>query len=144
MIKNNKLVIQALTLLACIMFIVVSGCGKKTPPLPPEIKANKIAAPFNLKLKSDDTEIFLTWEHKTDDETAAVKPEGFEIFMVQRTFEACEGCPFEFKTAGIVSIPAMQFVLKIEKGFKYYFRIQALGKNDMRSEYSKTLEFEHK
>ncbi|MBC2704647.1 hypothetical protein [Desulfobacula sp.] len=142
--KNKRAVIQSLMILFSIILLAFSGCGKKGPPLPPETKGQKIAAPFDLKYTPGDKEITLSWNHKIDTETAAVKPEGFEIFMAKKTFEACEGCPFEFKTIGVVSMPSMEFYTRIEKGFKYYFRVQATGDNDMRSEYSKTVQFEYK
>lgn len=128
----------------CIFLFLASGCGKKGPPLPPEIKGQKISAPFDLKYTIDDTGLRLSWRHTVDADTAAVKPDAFEIFMAQKTFDACEGCPFEFKSMGLVSMPSMDVAIKIEKGFKYYFRIQATGKDNMRSEYSKTIHFEHK
>ena len=142
--KNKRAVIQFLMILFSVILLAFSGCGKKGPPLPPEIKGQKITAPFDLKYTPGDKEIILSWNHKIDKEMAAVKPEGFEIFMAEKPFEACEGCPFEFKMIGVVSMPSMEFSTPIEKGFKYYFRVQATGDNDMRSEYSKTVQFEYK
>ncbi|MBU8850304.1 MAG: lipoprotein [Desulfobacterales bacterium] len=142
--KNKRAVIQFLMILFSVILLAFSGCGKKGPPLPPEIKGQKIAAPFDLKYTLGDKEIILSWNHKIDTETAVVKPEGFEIFMAKKTFKACVGCPFEFKKTGVVSMPSMEFTTRIEKGFKYYFRVQATGNDDMRSEYSKTVQFEYK
>jgi hypothetical protein len=85
----------------------------------------------------------LVWNHQVDEKTAFVKPESFEIFMAKKTFEACEGCPFVFKTIGLVSMTSMEFYAQVEKGFKYYFRVQA-RQGDMRSEHSKTIQFEYK
>jgi len=142
--KNKRAVIQSLMVLSGIIILAFSGCGKKGLPLAPEIKGQQIAAPFDLKYTSDDKEIILSWNHKIDIEKAAVKPRDFEIFMAKKTIEACVGCPFEFKTIGIVSMPSMEFIFKIEKGFKYYFRVQATGDDNIRSEYSKTVQFEFK
>ena len=142
--KNKRAVIQSLMVLSGIIILAFTGCGKKGPPVAPEIKGQQIAAPFDLKYTSDDKEILLSWNHKIDIEKAAVKPRDFEIFMAKKTFEACVGCPFEFKTIGVVSMPSMEFIIKIEKGFKYYFRVQATGDDNIRSEYSKTVQFEFK
>ncbi|MBU1343072.1 MAG: hypothetical protein KKE44_07615 [Proteobacteria bacterium] len=143
--KNKRAVATVLIMvLGTVFFLAFSGCGKKGPPLPPEIKGQKILAPYDLKYTLGDTGMMLSWNHKIDDETAAVKPEGYEIFMAKKTFEACEGCPFEFKTIGFVAAPSMEFNAKIKKGFKYYFRIQATGDDNMRSEYSKTIQFDYK
>ncbi len=144
--KNKRAAIQSLMVLVLSGIIILgfSGCGKKGPPLAPQIKGKNIAAPFDLKYTSGEKEIILSWNHAVDMEAAFVKPEAFEIFMAQKTFEACPGCPFEFKTIGVVSMPSMEVTVKIEKGFKYYFRVQAIGNDNIRSEYSKTLQFESK
>jgi len=140
--KNKKTAIHSLMILVLSGFIILgfSGCGKKGLPLAPQIKGQKIAAPFDLNYTSDDTEILLSWNHKVDIETAFVKPKKFEIFMAKKTIEACVGCPFEFRTIGVVSMPSMEFIFKKEKGFKYYFRVQALGNDNIKSEYSKTIQ----
>jgi predicted small lipoprotein YifL len=141
--KNKKPVIQGLMVLCSLFFLLASGCGKKGPPLPPEIKGQKIAAPFDLKYAYGKKIIVLSWNHRIDNENAVIKPLGFEIFMARKTFEACEGCPFKFKKIGFVSAPSMEFTIPIEKGYKYYFRVQATGDDNMRSEYSKTVQFEY-
>jgi len=127
-----------------VAILIFSGCGKKGPPLPPIIKGQKIAPPFDLKYTSGEKKITLSWNHKTDAKNAAVKPEGFEIFMAQKTFEACVGCPLVFKLIGSVSIPSMEFMIVIEKGFEYYFRVQATGEDNMKSDFSKTVQFEYR
>ncbi|MCP3875953.1 MAG: hypothetical protein GY699_22720 [Desulfobacteraceae bacterium] len=142
--RNKTATILFLMVVASTFLLIFSGCGKKGPPLPPIVKGKKIATPADLKYTYSDKDIALTWQHKIDAETAAVKPDGFEIFMAKKTFEACEGCPFKFKVIGFVSMPSMKFVMDIEKGFKYYFRVQAVNDANMRSEYSKTVQFEYK
>lgn len=142
--KNNRAAAQFLWVFCWIILLVVLGCGKKLPPLPPEIEGNVIAAPFDLKYTLGDKGVALSWKHSIDKETAYVKPEGFDIFMAKKTFDACEGCPFVFKKVGFVSMPAREFVTEIEKGFKYYFRVQATGEDNMRSGFSKTVQFEYK
>ena len=142
--KINRAVIYFLMVLSGVILLALSGCGTKGPPLPPLIKGQKIAAPFDLNYTHSDKKITLFWKHKIDIEKAAVKPEGFEIFMAKKTFEACVGCPFMFKKIGLVSMPSMEFVTEIERGFKYYFRVQATGDNDVRSDSSKTIQFEYK
>jgi predicted small lipoprotein YifL len=142
--KDKRAVIQSLIILSGIIILILSGCGEKGPPLAPEIKGQKIAAPVELKIIPGNKEIIFSWNHKVDNEIAVVKPKYFEIFMAKKTLEACIGCPFEFKTIGVATAPSMEFIIKIEKGFKYYFRIQAKGEGTMRSEYSKSVKFESK
>lgn len=142
--KNKIAVIQFLMVLFSVISLAFSGCGKKAPPLPLQIKGNKIAAPFDLKYIPGDKKIELFWSHKIDKEAATVKPQGFEIFMAKKTFDDCVGCPFVFKKIGFISMPSMKFITNLEKGYKYYFRVQATGDGHLRSEYSKTVQFEYK
>lgn len=138
--KNRRLVLQILMIL-CGAMLFFSGCGIKGPPLPPEIKGRKIAAPFDLQYTLEDSMAHLSWKHTVDDEKAVIEPEGFEVFMAERTFKACTGCPFEFRMIGFVSMPEMHFSVKVKKEYKYYFRIQATGDDNMKSQYSKTIQF---
>ena len=140
----KRLGIQFLLIGMSMIFLAFSGCGKKAAPLPPQIKGQKIAAPFDLTYAVAQKKVSLAWRHETDPENALVLPEGFEIFSVKKTFDACAGCPFEFKSIGMVMMPAMEFTTFIEKGFNYYFRVQATGENDMKSEFSRTIQFEYK
>ncbi len=132
-------------LILCIFLIFsLQSCGKKAPPLPPEDKGNIIAAPFDLKSDNDNNRLSLTWKHEINAEVAKVPPQAFEIYMVQKTFEDCEGCPFEFKKIATIPMPKMQFSIDIEKGFKYYFRIRAIGEDGLVSENSKSILIENK
>jgi hypothetical protein len=142
--KNKAAVVKFLILGSAVLFLVFSGCGKKGLPLAPQIKGQGIAAPFDLKYSPGDKESILSWNHRVDSETASLKPEGFEIFMAKKTFEACMGCPFEFKNIGFVPMPLKEFIVQREKGFKYYFRVRATGDDNMRSAYSKTVQFDSK
>ncbi len=142
---NEKRVLVFFVIFAyCIGFIIFQGCGKKGPPVLPVVKGEKITAPLDLKYSYSEEKIVLTWNHKVDEKEAFVKPVGFDIFLAKQTFEACQGCPFEFKKIGVVSMPSMRFATEIEKGFKYYFRVQAKGKDNLASEYSETVLFENK
>ncbi len=126
-----------------IVLLIVSGCGKKAPPLPLEIKGQKITAPVNLETSIINQKVHLSWQHQIDKEKALIKPDGFEIYMARKTVEGCEGCPFKFNLIGFVSIPSMAFSTPVEKGFVYYFRARAVSDDEIRSEYSKTIQFEY-
>ncbi len=126
------------------LFFIFSGCGKKGAPLPPEIKGQKITAPFDLNYKLNKSIATLFWKHEINTETAVIKPESFEVFMAKKTFEECIGCPFKFNMVGSVAVPLMKIDIKLEQGFKYYFRIQAIGENNIKSPNSKTVLIEFK
>ena len=140
----KKMCILFLILICGMIFFGAQGCGKKGPPVLPVVKGEKIAAPFDLKYVNTENTIELTWNHKVDETKAFVKPMGFDVYLAKLTFEACQGCPFKFEKIGFVSLPSMKFVMGIEKGYKYYFRIQAKGKDNLVSEFTKTVLFENR
>lgn len=137
--------------ITCILVLIIliglagmSGCGQKGPPVAPVKKSIAIAAPYDLKLTNIGQDMHLVWKHKTDEQTAAVKPETFEIFMAKKSFEECEGCPVEFRIAGKMDASVMEFFVPVTPGFKYYFRIQATDDDELRSPYSKTVQLDFK
>jgi|GEM_PF-496854 len=145
---RNASVFLILTAIMLTGLGLAGGCGKKGPPLPPLNKGNLIAAPAGLGYTLDErlngSRITLTWAHAVDPENAKIPPEGFEIFVATKDAAGCEGCPFIFKSAGIVPMPKMEFTYDLGPDLKYYFRIQAMGKNDVRSKFSKTLNIDKK
>jgi len=142
--KIKKIATQISIILSIAILSVFLGCGKKGPPLPPEIKGQQIAAPFDLKYTLDSAKITLSWKHEIDKESAVIKPDGFNIFMAKKTFKECASCPFKFNNIASVAMPSMEFLFELEKGYKYYFRVQAMGEDSMKSEYSKTIQVDYK
>ncbi len=118
---------------------IAGGCGKKAPPLAPLNKGNIIAVPSGLAYTLDNTRVTLTWTHTVDPENAKIPAEGFEVFVATKEIEDCQGCPFIFRSAGIVAMPKMSFTYDLNPDLNYYFRIQAMGTNDIKSKFSKTL-----
>jgi hypothetical protein len=52
---------------------------------------------------------------------------------------SCEGCPFVFESVGQVAVPDMMFQMSMPEPGVRYFRVQAVGEHDVRSEYSSTV-----
>ncbi len=127
-----------LTLLMATVLFLIPSCGKKTPPLAPIIEGNVLAAPDNLALSLAGNQITLTWTHTIDPVNAKLAPEAFEVYMAVKEIDACEGCPFVFESAGIVPMPDMVYRRGLNPGRHYYFRVKAIGKNEIKSSFSKT------
>jgi predicted small lipoprotein YifL len=142
--KNKKILTQIAIILYIAILFLVWGCGEKGPPLPPEIEGQQIVAPFDLKYALDGKKITLSWNHEIDKERAIIKPDGFTIFMAKKTFKECASCPFKFNNIASVAMPSMEFIFELDKGFKYYFRVRATGEDNMKSEYSKTIQVDYK
>ncbi|MGM0395406.1 MAG: hypothetical protein ACQEQ5_13305 [Thermodesulfobacteriota bacterium] len=122
--------------LICAAMAAGMGCGKKAPPRAPEKPGQAVAAPENLVAEVTDGRLTLTWTHETDPVDAVVVPRYFEVSMALPT--DCEGCPFVFRTVGQVAMPDMVFQMSLSDPGVRYFRVQAVGDPDVRSEYSRT------
>ncbi len=143
--KNIDGLISMLTKSICLLSVLVLfACGEKGPPVPPVEKVGTITAPYDLKLTHKKNTIFLNWSHKTDLQGRNTAPEKFDVFMVKKAIDGCVGCPFKFKLAGSVAIPGKDFFIRVENGYNYYFRIQAVAGVDLKSPYSKTVQVEAK
>ena len=127
-----------LTVLFLTVLFLAPSCGKKGPPIPPVIEGNVLAAPDNLAVSLEENRLTLTWTHTIDPKTAKLSPEAFEVYMATKDVAACEGCPFVFKSMGVVPLPDRVYHGSLVPGFHYYFRVQAIGKDEMKSGYSKT------
>ena len=119
------------------------GCGKKGPPVPP-IRADNIpAAPSDLKYTLKDRDMTLTWTCASlQNQEQGPKVEGFEVFMATKPMDGCQGCPFMFKSLGVVSMPKKSFVYTLDQDLHYYFRVRTLGHGDIKSKVSETLYIE--
>lgn len=122
--------------LICMTMAAGMGCGKKAPPRIPEKPGQAVAAPENLEADVTAGRLTLTWTHETDPVDAVVVPRYFEISMALPA--DCEGCPFVFRTVGQVAMPDMVFQMSLSDPGVRYFRVQAVGDHDIRSEYSRT------
>jgi len=120
------------------VLLLAPSCGKKGPPIPPVKDGNVLAAPGNVAASLEENRLTLTWTHAIDPVTAKLAPEAFEVYMATKDAADCEGCPFVFKSMGVISMPDMVYQETLAPGFHYYFRVQAIGKDERKSGYSKT------
>jgi len=138
MIRPGTIFIAAVWAAVFLGLIQAAGCGKKTPLDLPEKPGQALTAPENLKAVVTDSRIILTWTHAPDPEKAVLAPQYFEVFMAIP--QDCEGCPLVFRTVGRTAMPGMVFEMQVaDTSFQRYFRIQAVGENDIRSDYSATV-----
>ncbi len=138
-------------LLSCLFFALLgagilftaSGCGKKGPPVPPTKDVDIPAAPTDLKYTLKDRDMTLTWTCASlQDQEHGPKVEGFEVFMATKPLDGCQGCPFMFKSLGVVPMPRKSFIYTLDQELHYYFRVRTLGHDDIKSKVSETLYIE--
>ena len=119
------------------------GCGKKGPPVPPTKDADIPAAPTDLKYTIKDRDLTLSWTCASlQNQEQGPTVEGFEVFMATKPLAGCQGCPFIFKSLGVVSMPRKSFVYTLDQDLHYYFRVQTLGRDNIKSKVSDTLYIE--
>lgn len=121
----------------CICACVAVGCGKKEAPRLPEKAGGFLASPENLGVTLSDNQVTLTWTHAKADRPDAVAAQGFEISKAVPA--GCEGCPFVFKVVGVTPMPDTGFTTRLGTDQRAYFRVQAVGAHDIRSEFSKSV-----
>ncbi|NWH04616.1 hypothetical protein [Desulfobacter latus] len=131
-------------LLGAGIFFMAAGCGKKGPPVPPTKNAADIpAAPTGLKYTLKDRDLTLSWRCASlPDQAQEPRVEGFEVFMATKPLAGCQGCPFIFKSLGVVPMPRKSFVYTLDQDLHYYFRVQTLGRDNIKSKVSDTLYIE--
>lgn len=137
--------------LSCLFFALLGagilfmapGCGKKGPPVPPTKDGDIPAAPTSLEYTIKDRDLTLTWTCTSlPNQEQGPKVEGFEVFMATKPLEGCQGCPFMFKSLGVVPMPRKSFVYTLDQNLHYYFRVQTLGHDNIKSKVSDTLYIE--
>lgn len=122
-----------------VLAALLPACGLKAPPQPPVKEGVAVASPTDLAYTLDNERIILTWTHAVDPVTAKIPPEGFKIFLATKEPGGCEGCPFIFEEIGTAAMPEMSFQHPYRKGIHHYFRVQAVGPDEMVSKFSQTL-----
>jgi len=125
------------------IYFVTPGCGKKGPPVPPTRDGDIPAAPTGLKYMLKDRDLTLSWTCESlQNQEQGPKVEGFEVFMATKPLDGCQGCPFMFKSLGVVPMPRKSFVYTLDQDLHYYFRVQTLGHDHIKSKVSDTLYIE--
>lgn len=123
--------------LCLVMMAAGIGCGKKAPPRAPQKPGQSVASPTDPTAALDNGQLILTWTHETDPDDAALPPKYFDVSMAVPA--ACEGCPFVFESVARVPVPDMVFQMPVPEPGVRYFRVQAVGDHDVRSQYSRTV-----
>lgn len=120
-----------------------AGCGRKAPPLVPLNEQPQ--PPSTLEYQLHKEVVTIKWAYTGDNEDFS-RYQGFQVFKAARDIseDGCVGCPLAFKQQASLLSMVFEYSEKIEKGFRYYYRIRAFTGKNIFSEYSKTIQFEFK
>ncbi len=115
----------------CLALLVLAGCGKKGPPVPPQ--APQPPRAVKLKILSDGPAIVLQWQV---DPAGVRHVRSFQILEAAspQGAEKCRGCPLVFQRIGVVERGSgkngkYSFRTRVRPGFRYTFKIRSMGRS---------------
>ncbi len=143
-------------LLAAVAFIVLSllaACGVKGPPVPPRQVPPPPVTDLNYRIENGWAR--LSWSQpKAALEKKSPEIAGFVVYRSKTSLkEPCKGCPLMFQRIGRVSPyttteskrrdTTMEYADKLEKGYRYVYKVVAVTDNNVASSDSNLIEFNY-
>jgi hypothetical protein len=122
------------------LVFLAPGCGKKGMPAPPNRVAP--AAVTNFKGQLTEGQLELSWRlpegaGETSGPMWNVPPAGVMVYRSKLPLEAggCQNCPLRFEPIASLAPPPggkgqMRYGDKLDRGFRYTFKIVLVGEND--------------
>ncbi|MDP3284394.1 MAG: hypothetical protein Q8M56_08205 [Desulfobacterales bacterium] len=111
------------------VFLFLSGCGKKGPPVPP--RQVVLPAVNDLVSVLEDDRVILTWTVPEIKEKKGPIITGFVVHKAKNPVQEseCKNCPVQYKAVAEIMAGSkgkdgkMKSVGQLEKGFKYFFKV---------------------
>lgn len=128
---------------------ILSGCGVKTPPVPPQLEPPPAVTDLAGTIEGDTIQLSWTipaWESDEDDLA------GFRIYRSRISLSEvfCEDCPITFTLIDKVSITRanrqaeiMTYTDRLEKGNRYIYRILPVTELGLTGPESNVIRFTH-
>jgi hypothetical protein len=116
-----------------IFVLLVLGCGKKAPPVPPRQK--KPPAVNDLRASIDGGILKLTWTIPREKGTIMPSLSGFIVYRSKMLLSGsdCKNCPVPFKRVADIPIEAKDpeymkkgnstYTETVEKGYRYIYKV---------------------
>jgi len=140
--------LKSLVSILIAVFILLPGCGKKGPPVPPRHKP--VPAVSDLKYGIDGNILTLTWTIPKEKEKAKSASTGFIVYRSKRPISDsdCKNCPKLFQKVSDITIDTpgyenknMEYREEIEKGFVYAYKVVLYTKSGAQSRDSNNINF---
>lgn len=122
-----------------VVSVIISGCGRKAPPMPPGIPDLQAVTDINHTINGD--AVTLTW--------TAPQGEGNDIlegYVVHRSVspvedEECPGCPIRFQKVADIKSGTESHTEVLKKGYRYIYKVVAYSEYNTFSRDSKLVKF---
>ena len=117
----------------CVLFFVISACGMKGPPKPPQRDEPPVVNDLSYLIEKESVKLSWTIPKKNGKRPSNLA--GFKIFRFRQTFVAaeCKTCPPQFmviwdlpivdKQSGGVPQDRMTFSDAIESGYRHVYKV---------------------
>ncbi len=127
----------------CILFLSLSGCGKKAPPWPPGV--TPLPPINNLKSTTRGEVLWLSWSIPKKLESKISEVVGFVIYRskVSVSGSSCENCPVVFQELTRVPLEGafpkglekeiFSYEDVLEKNYRYTYKVTSLMENGRES-----------
>ncbi len=133
--KSGLLILIAISLI--IGAVMISGCGKKAPPVSPYFyPLPKVAPEYEVM---EEKTLKITWPIPMRNGTIYPKLQGFKVYRSKLSLTDCMDCPLRFELVKDMSVagvnisdkdkaPQMQYLEELEMGYNYGYKIETYGK----------------
>jgi hypothetical protein len=130
--------------------IVGLGCGKKSPPVPPERPVPPVVQDLRHAIQGERVELRWTLPAVSDGRAAEIK-----VLRATQTGEeiGCEGCPLRFRVAAEIPIHHKAFAKSeprtlyytetIDTGYRYIYTVIVFDKYGIGGKESNIVKFDH-
>ncbi|MBT3311761.1 MAG: hypothetical protein HN379_07190, partial [Desulfobacteraceae bacterium] len=114
----------------CLSIFIVSGCGRKKPPLPPNIVQPHAVRDLSININGDNLELNWTMNEKKDSSLT-----GYIVYRSKKQVseDNCENCPVLFERIADLPVEGgkgrhikgnvFTYRETLEKGYRYAYKV---------------------
>jgi predicted small lipoprotein YifL len=116
-----------ISLIFFILFVVVSGCGRKGPPLPPDF--SEVPPVNSVDGSVNNGVLTLVWQKPTGRNAGII--DGFQVYRSKKRSDAelCEGCPLIFERVKATDKNICRYSENLETGMAYIYKVVSYSSN---------------
>lgn len=146
---NKGFVRGLIAIFSILLCIVVFGCGRKAPPIPPgQVKPPTVD---DLSSSIDEDILELAWTIPDEKGKIASDLGGFIVYKSKTSLSEsdCKDCPVLFKRIADIPIKEKDINKKIiymenlEKGYRYIYKVTVYTNTEASGKDSNYIEFDH-